>query len=195
MSHDDSTLDGVLKASHVPDRSTGYWESFPKRVTVQLSEAARTEATISASSVRLWAYGLAGVSAVLILCLGLWMWNRIATEQPDYAKLYQEINTMFPNQVRAIIVESDGVKLDLSDYPDVPSSLPVRVDVCRHQQCLTYITFSGQSIRLNGETCDVLADGQGHISVVGRDIVWSSADPMHRLEAYHIEAGPLGARS
>jgi len=102
---------------------------------------------------------------------------------------------MFPNQVRAIVVGQTGVKLDLSDNPDIPSSPPVRVDVCRHQQCLTYITFSGQSIRLNGETCDVLADGQGHISLVGRDIVWTSADPTRRLEAYHIEAGPLGAQS
>ena len=195
MSHDDSNLDGVLKASHVPDRSTGYWESFPKRVTVRLSEAVRTEATISASSIRLWAWGLAGVCAVLMVSFGLWMRERLAPAEPNYTKLYQEIHTMFPNQVRAIVVGQTGVKLDLSDNPDIPSSPPVRVDVCRHQQCLTYITFSGQSIRLNGETCDVLADGQGHISLVGRDIVWTSADPTRRLEAYHIEAGPLGAQS
>jgi hypothetical protein len=188
-------LDKLMKSARVPERSAGYWENFPKRVTARLSGSAQPVMAPSRNAPRRWAWALAGAFAVLILCLGLWMRNRIATVQPDYTKLYREIESMFPNQVRAIVVESSGVKLDLSDKPDIPSSPPVRVDVCRHQRCRTYITFSGQSIRLNGETCDVLADGQGHISLVGRDTVWTSADPTHRLEAYHIEAGPLGAQS
>jgi hypothetical protein len=195
MNDADKNLDELLKTARTPVRSAGYWENFPKRVTAQLLAGSQPGPVSSFTLPRLWAYGLASVSAVLVLCLGLWMRNRTAAVQPDYAKLYQEINTLFPNQVRAIIVGHTGVSLDLSEKPDVPSSPPVRVDVCRHQQCLTYITFSGQSIRLNGETCDVLADAHGHVSVVGRDIVWTSADTMHRPEPYHIEAGLLGAQS
>ena len=65
-------------------------------------------------------------------------------------------------------MERDGVKLDLSDKPDVPSSSPLRVDVCHNQQCRTYITFSGQRIPVNAENWDVLSDGVGHVLVVGR---------------------------
>ena len=195
VSNQDQQFDDLLKSVRVPERSPGYWENFPKRVAAQLSERARTKTAISASSPRLWGWGLVGTCTVLIVGFGLWMKSSIATAQPNYTKLYHEIESMFPNQVRAIVVEQSGVKLDLSERPDVPSSPPVRVDVCRRQQCLTYITFSGQSIHLNGESCDVLADGQGHILLVGRDIVWTSGDPSRRPEAYHIEAGPLGAPS
>jgi hypothetical protein len=195
VSNQDQHFDNLLKSVRVPERSPGYWENFPQRVTAQLSAGRQPAAPVSVNSPGLWAWGLAGASAVLIAGYGLWMKSSIATAQPNYTKLYHEIESMFPNQVRAIVVEQSGVKLDLSERPDVPSSPPVRVDVCRRQQCLTYITFSGQSIHLNGESCDVLADGQGHILLVGRDIVWTSGDPSRRPEAYHIEAGPLGAPS
>ena len=105
------------------------------------------------------------------------------------------IESMFPNQVRAIVVESGAVKLDLSEKPDVPSSSPLRVDVCRNQQCRTYITFSGQRIRVNTESWDVLSDGVGHVLVVGRNVAWTSAEPNHRSGAYHIDAEQLGSSS
>jgi len=196
MNDTDKRLDDLLKMARTPDRSLGYWENFPKRLTARLATNAQTETIPSPAPIRRWLWALASASVAVVLGLGVWwMRSRIIVAQPDYAKLYQEINTLFPNQVRAIIVGQTGVSLDLSEKPDVPSSPPVRVDVCRRQKCLTYITFSGQSIRLNGETCDVLADAHGHVSVVGHDIVWSSTDPTHRLQAYHIEAGLLGARS
>jgi hypothetical protein len=98
---------------------------------------------------------------------------------------------MFPNQVRGIVVENGGVKLDLSDKPDVPSSSPLRVDVCHNQQCGTYITFSGQKIRVDAENWDVLSDGVGHVVVAGPNIAWTSAEPARRVGAYHIDAKPM----
>jgi len=191
MSPNDSNLDDVLKASLVPDRSTGYWENFPKRVIAQLSTASQTRTTAPANSICLWGWELAGACAVLMVCLSLWMKSEFNTAQPNYTKLYHEIESMFPNQVRAIVVESSGVKLELSDKPDIPSSSPLRVDVCHDRQCRTYITFSGQQIRVNDENWDVLSDGVGHVLVVGPNVVWTSAEPTRRTEAYSIDAQPL----
>jgi hypothetical protein len=191
MNDADKNLNELLKKARTPERSAGYWENFPKRVTAQLLAGSQPRPVSSLTLPRLWAYGLAGVSAVLILCLGLWMRGRIATIQPDYTKLYHEIESMFPNQVRAIVVENGGVKLDLSDKPDIPSSSPLRVDVCHAQQCRTYITFSGQRIIVNAESWDVLSDGVGHVLVVGPNVVWTSAEPARHVGAYHIDAQPL----
>jgi hypothetical protein len=191
VSNQDQQFDDLLKSVRVPERSPGYWENFPKRVAAQLSERARTKTAISASSPRLWGWGLVGTCTVLIVGFGLWMKSSIATAQPNYTKLYHEIESMFPNQVRAIVVEGGGVKLELSDKPDIPSSSPLRVDVCHDQQCGTYITFSGQQIRVNAESWDVLSDGAGHVLVVGPNVVWTSAEPTGRAGAYHIDAQPL----
>jgi hypothetical protein len=191
MNDTDKKLDERLKKARTPERSAGYWEDFPKRVTAQLSGGACAEVTTSAGSRRFWGWGLAGACVALIVGFGLWMESSIATAQPNYTKLYREIESMFPNQIRAIVVESGGVRLELSDKPDIPSSTPLRVDVCHDQQCGTYITFSGQRIRVNAESWDVLADGVGHVLVAGPNVVWTSAEPTRRAGAYHIDAQPL----
>jgi hypothetical protein len=195
VSNQDQQFDDLLNSAPVPERSKGYWENFPKRVTAQLSDRVRTQAATSAGSRRLWGWGLAGACIALIVGFGLWMRNQVSAAQPNYTKLYHEIESMFPNQVRAIVVESGGVKLDLSERPDIPSSSPLRVDVCHNQQCRTYITFSGQQIRVNKESWDVLSDGVGHVLVVGPTVVWTSAEPARHAGAYHINAQPLGMSS
>jgi hypothetical protein len=191
VNNQDPQFDDLLKSACAPQRSPGYWENFPKRVTARLSEGIRIEATASGRSRQLWAWGLAGACALLIVGLGLWIKTQADAASPNYAKLYREIESMFPNQVRAIVLENGGATLELSDTPDIPSSPPLRVDVCRDQQCRTYITLSGQQIRVNGEGWDVLSDGVGHVLVVGPSVVWTSAEPTRRAGAFHIEAQPL----
>jgi hypothetical protein len=195
MSDQNKRLDDLLKSARVPGRSWGYWENFPGRVMARLSEEMRAGEIPAGSSLRFWGFGVAAIIATLILCIGLWMRGQSIAAQPNYTKLYREIESMFPNQVRAIVVEGGGVRLELSDKADIPSSSPLRVDVCNNQQCRTYITFSGQRIRVNAENWDVLADGGGHVVVVGPDIVWTSAEPTRRAGAYHIDAKPMGLSS
>lgn len=195
MSKQDQQFDDMLKSARVPDRSAGYWENFPRRVATQLAARTQSKTTASTGLIRRWGWGLALACTVLIASIGLWMHRPAANARPNYAKLYREIETMFPNQVRAIVVESGAVKLDLSERPDIPSSSPLRVDVCHNQQCRTYITFSGQRIRVNTESWDVLSDGVGHVLVVGRNVAWTSAEPNRRSGAYHIDAELLGSSS
>jgi hypothetical protein len=143
--------------------------------------------------IRLWGPWLATAAVVVVLGVGLWMRNRSGQSERDYARLYLEIAQMFPNQVRAIVVDGDGVRLELADRANVPPSAPLRVDVCHDRRCQTYITFSGQQIHVGDEPCDVLADGRGHVLVVGGNIVWTSAEPARNADGYHIAAEPLGA--
>jgi hypothetical protein len=187
----DSDLDSLLRTLRVPERPAEYWERFPKQVRGRIFTGLRAETPISDDRARLWLWGAATAFTALILCVGFWARNRMVTAEPNYTKLYREIESMFPNQVRAIVMENGAVKLDLSEKPDVPSSLPLRVDICQNQQCRTYITFSGQRIRVDTESWDVLTDGDGHVLVVGRNLAWTSAEPNRRSGAYHIDAAPL----
>lgn len=184
-------LNKLLRASRVPERTEGYWENFPRRVTARLrDEPSRKPAWHRGA----WIWGLVTASVALAVGVGVWTRSR-GPAAPDYAKLYREIEAMFPNQVRAIIVDEHGVRLDLADRANVPTSIPLRVRVCDERQCRTFITFSGQQIHINGQKWDVLADGRGHVLVVGRSLVWSSAEPTDPAGVYRIEAEPLGASS
>ena len=53
------------------------------------------------------------------------------------------------------------------------------------------MTFSGQQIRFNGEDCDVLADAQGNVMLVGRQRIWHSAFSVPLAGKYRITARTL----
>jgi hypothetical protein len=194
MNDADKRLDELLKRVEVPNHSPGYWEAFPKRVTAQIVGGSRSVATAALRPSWAWGFALATACLGITLGVGLWLLAR-RPAGPKYAKLYREIEAMFPNQVRAIAVDQQGVRLDLADKPDVPASSPLLVNVCRGRQCRAFITFSGQQIRVNGENWEVLADGKGGVFVVGKRSVWSSEEPARQVGGYHIVAQPLGLTS
>jgi hypothetical protein len=189
MNDADKRLDELLKGVRMPERSPGYWETFPKRVTAQLPDQSLRSGIGDPTRIW-WAVGLTGICCLIVLGAVLWFRPRRPAE-PNYAKLYREIEAMFPNQIRAITVDQQGVRLSLSDKPNVPTTSPLRVNVCRQQQCRTFITFSGQQIRVNGEILDVLADGEGDVFIVGQRSVWSSKEPTRQVGAYRIDAQTL----
>ncbi len=193
MNDADKRLNELLKSARVPERSGGYWEAFPKRVTAQLPDQSRLQtAPTTVLSHHSWAWGFAFAAACLVLALGVGLWLKPHRPAgPNYAKLYREIESVFPNQVRAIAVDQQGVRLDLADKPDVPASAPLLVNVCHAQQCRAFITFSGQQIRVNNESWDVLANGKGGVVVVGKRSVWNSEEPTRRAGVYRINAQPL----
>ena len=181
-------LNKLLKSVRVPDRSPGYWQNFPKRVTARLNDPQSAPAPVGHWR---WAVGWAVAGIVAGLGLAVTFLHPRAAAQQDYAKLYREISTMFPNQVRAIVADEKGVRVVLADAPTVPTSSPVLVNICTAQRCSHVITFSGQQIPVGTAEADVLADGRWNIIVAGPQFVWSSAENRHADNGVRIDAQTL----
>ena len=96
MNKQDQQFDNLLKSARVPERSEGYWESFPKRVTVRLSEETQT-GEIPPACFLLLGFGI-GDGACVAALFGLWTRIRLVSAEPNYAKLYHEIESMFPTR-------------------------------------------------------------------------------------------------
>lgn len=193
MKQPDDKLNELLKRAAVPDRSPGYWEAFPKRVGQRLTGHPEAEEGTSSQRVWAWAGGLMA-AAVVVVVAGLAISSRTPTgSTAQYVKLYREMSALFPQQVRSITCDDKGVHLDIADTAEVPVSAPLLVKVCsKSQSCREIITFSGQQVRVNGDTCEVLTDGEGNVLLVGRSFVWSSdkarafGDGSHNIEAQRL---------
>jgi hypothetical protein len=218
----DHELDTMLKSVPVPERPADYWERFPKRVLAKLhwrqggaEAASRTDAPArgigwgrqlrtlaTAPQLRrvlpALALGTAAVCVLLGFALGFRQGQRFAVTEPQLAqarKCFQEIEGLFPNQVRAIVFDQQRSRLVLSEQADVPTSPPLYVKISGPHGCLSYVTFSGQQIRINGDVFDVLVDRQGDVLLVGRNLVWSSGAGTAQAGAYRITAKPLEVAS
>jgi hypothetical protein len=194
-------LHRLLKQHSVPERGEAFWEELPRRIGSRLhGDQPRAQAFPERRRfVARYAFGLA--AGLAVLCLLLVVLPRKGPREaanPDplaASRLYfHELEALFPNQIRAIVFDRHGPQLVLADKPDVPASPPLYVRICGPGGCQSFVTFSGQQIRVNGTDCDVLIDQHGDVLLVGRQWLWSSADP-NRHSPYRIEARPLEARS
>jgi hypothetical protein len=110
-------------------------------------------------------------------------------------KCYGEVETLFPNQLQALVLDATGGRLVLAPEPNVPKSVPLYVKICGARGCQRVVTFSGQRIAVNGTFFEVLVDRQGKVLLVGEQSVWSSSEPGEKLDGYRIEARPLLTKS
>ena len=198
-------LETLLRSAPVPERTRDYWEQFPKRITAKTywqtgRPAALETASRSRSNPAAMRWGLGLASACLLVGLILSLWTRQVPNDPapppTQAKQYfHEIATLFPHQVQAIVFDAQGVRFMLADKADVPDSPPLYLKIMGPQGWRSFVTFSGQQIRFNGEDCDVLADGQGNVMLVGRQLLWNSAYPAPRAGKYRIAAQTLETSS
>jgi hypothetical protein len=193
----DSELKHTLKSARVPERPADYWDQFPRHVVQQL----RQEITKPAPrehprwTLAMWGMGFATACLVIGFGFGLWRGRHASADNGSLAessKLIREVAALFPNRVRAIITDSSGVRLMLSDRPDVPASTPLLVRVCEGTKCQTIITFSGQEIQVANENVEVLADARNNVLLVGDHLVWSSAAATRTVANLKIEAKALG---
>jgi hypothetical protein len=209
----DAELNEVLRRATVPEREAEYWERFPGRVIAELErrrQAVPTPAKTRASSAWAWT-GVLGMllsrpalaAAVAVICLGLVFFLGFWRGQPALSndsqlaaarKYYHEIEALFPNQVQAIVFDQRGTHLVLAQEPNVPASPPLYLKVCGPKGCQRFVTFSGQQIRVNGDVCDVLADGRGEVLLVGRQLLWSDAKAVAASDGYQVEARALENR-
>jgi hypothetical protein len=186
-------LERLLKSVPVPPREADYWEDFPRDVVRRLrspTEAPSTRPPNRRPRV-VWLFAAATASAILALALILKPASRPTPQFLLNEAVVGELLAMFPNRVRAILQDGQGMRLVLSDEPDVPSSTPLWVRICRGTQCLSAVTFSGQEVPLDGQSAMVLADARGGVILVGDRFAWTSQAPSRGAGGLRIQAAPL----
>jgi hypothetical protein len=216
----DSELEQLLKSAPVPPRPESYWDSFPRRVMAKIHWLpAETVETVSrplepgitplkrgVNEMPRWrgfrfatlGLGMVVIGLLLAYVVGFRQGRNLSITDLQIVaarKYFQEVEALFPGQVQAIVFGQQGAQLVLADKPNVPTSSPIYLRICGPQGCQNYVTFSGQQIRFNGEVCEVLEDHQGNVLLVGRQMVWSSAQAAAKGSRYQIEARPLEVTS
>jgi len=200
----DSELNRLLKSAAVPGRPAGYWEAFPDLVASRLAGLPASRPQRAPAEPRRVALGWFALGAGVATACLLLAFNFISDhEQGEFTagdlavmrKYLQEVETLFPNQVQAVVFEREGPRLVLADRASVPASLPVYVRVCDAKGCRSFLTFSGQQIRLDGEMIDVLVNARGHVLLVGSRLAWSSEDAKHKAGSLRIVARALDSVS
>jgi hypothetical protein len=191
-------LEKKLKAARVPERPDAYWETFPRRVTTRLRTARSEDRSAWPTQPRL-AWGLGIAFACLIIGFAVGQWHSRVRKTDSFAelqngKILREVLALFPNRVRAIVQDEQGLRLVLSDAPNVPESPPLWVKICDGKQCRTVVTFSGQDLQIAGEKVEVLADAQGQVMLVGDRLFWSGDESKLASDHLRIQARALACK-
>jgi hypothetical protein len=189
-------LDALLRSVKVPEPPQKYWEEFPGDVIrVARSSAPAREDSQARSAFQMlgwWHSAIALAAAACIAATFLIGYKFGNKAQPDQSlasveKCLHEVESMFPNQVRAIIFQKDGPRLLLSDGPNVPGVMPVYLKICDGKNCERIVTFSGQRVPIGGDLCDVLVDSKENVLVVGQRDFWPGGMPSNM----RVDARPL----
>jgi hypothetical protein len=199
-------LDRLLKTVPVPKRPQSYWDEFPGRVLGKAHWAenrAQSEADSRSRERRarfrlrfVAVVGVALVAAGLAIgfAFGLHKGHRFSISDSELAmaqKWFREIETVFPKQVQAIVIDRQGPHIVLADKANLPVSMPLCLKICGTGGDRLYITFSGQEVSVDGELCEVLQDGEGNVLLVGKRQVWSSGQAQEKLSGIEVAARSL----
>jgi len=198
-------LEKLLRAAGVPERAPDYWEQFPGRMTAALHWRAQRPTTYDVEPARrarfggaAWGVGLAAVCVILGFAVGFWRGRETGITPAQLAvaqRYFHEIETLFPNQLQAIVFDEQGPRVVLADQPNLPNVAPIYLRVCGPRGCQHFITFSGQEIEFAGQQIAVLADSRGGIILLGNQFVWSNTERIYAGNHLKIEAINLGAEA
>lgn len=196
----DRELNELLQRTLVPERSEHEWKEFADDTVRRLNstpteniKAGRVAPRPTWRFVATWTFAGATACALFVFALNHWREGRIEPrhEIADAQKLFSELSALFPNQLEAVLIDGATPRLVLAEQISPDKGTPLFVRLCGAQGCQRVITFSGQRVSLNGESCEVLVDARGHVIVTGERFVWSSADAAARSGGYRIEAATL----
>jgi hypothetical protein len=172
-------LDDLLRNSRPPDWPQQHWETFPAQVVQRMRESEQRAASAREPrrrvSARLLVSGLAAAGIVV----ALWLAPRNPREGLDpllvssAARLFSELTGLFPDTLRAVIIEGEQNRILLSEGDRARGTEPVLVRLCHNGECLTIVTFSGERIEVGPLRFEVLADGKDEVLLVGEDFIWS----------------------
>jgi len=198
-------LEKLLKSAAIPERDADYWEQFPKRVMAEARRRSSQSPANTGNQVPGFYWWLRRFAALTtgpaLACVAIWIamgiWHGrhpASLEDPQLAalgKCFHEIQSLFPNQVEAVVFEKSGARMELAKAANVPASQPLYLKISGPGGSVRMVTFSGQQVKVNGDVCEVLVDRQGEVLVVGAHWVWSSSKPAGKSGGYLIEARVL----
>jgi len=197
----DADLNKLLRAVHPPQRTAEERAEFPLEVVRQLSRPVhrRTAADRSASKFPLWALGFATACLLIGFIMGRFPEKpatlpQAAATTPDYAKLFKEVASLFPDRLRGVVVRNGELELILADQPESPAANPLLVEICQGGQCRKVITFSGQKLEVDGHSIEVLTGANDRVIVLADNQVWTSQNPAEVVDGFRINAHFLHAQ-
>jgi len=205
-------LNRILKKGSVPEPPPEFWDQLPRKIGARLcwdrtrAQTVPEQDDAAAGAALLFPVARSNLKLRLAFALGLPVLflvvailhhtaNHDSTSVPEpltaYRIYFNELESLFPNQIRAIVFDRQGPHLLLADKPEVPASPPLFLRVCGPGGCQSFITFSGQEIQVAGQTLSVLRDGQGKTILVGDHFLWSDQDQIYPGGHWTVEARSL----
>jgi hypothetical protein len=188
-------LDSILIKARTPERPEEFWEEFPQQVARGLNQIPTENYRPRRNWFPRLAWGFATAICVLAaFAIGHWrgqMEAKASTDVLANATVVRETLAMFPNRVRAITEDEQGLKLVLSDSDDVPASTPIYIHICDGKHCSSFVTFSGQEIQIAGQKMTVLSDAHGGIILTGNEFLWSDTEQTSANNRLKISAKNL----
>lgn len=195
-------LNRLLRSASPPRREKTYWQEFPEKVLRNLRRQEVARPAAAPQPFFRWAL-VASLAACLVL--GFWLGRQqpapaggVTASAPEAAlaaarTYFREIEGLFPNQVRSIVLTEKGPQLVLSDRADIPRSAPVYLKVCSGRTCESFITFSGQEIQVDGKKYEILSGQDGQIILMGENAVWTSRNAAQAPTSlpFQVQAQPL----
>jgi len=142
----------------------------------------------------------AGALAVLVAFVLVWhVRPRTSTPEEDVAtdqRILQQMQTLFPRQVNAVVEDNGRVSLAIAQSPEVGSDQPVVVLFRQNGRTIRVLSYSGHKVCLplgGEERCfEILATAAGGVIIEGADKVWlASGKP--EIAGYSVQAQTLEA--
>jgi len=176
----DDQLNSLLRQGRVPEPPPEFWDELPSRVVHRLGQETQLAAREQWPAALRWGFGLAAACAVVAL---LFLWAAQSSKPRETAelaasqKMFREIQEVFPDRLRGIVIEGQKITVLLAEEPRRAAAGPLLVELCGRGPCQRVITFSGETVAFEGDRLEVLAGARGEVLVVGPRFVWSSATP------------------
>lgn len=195
----DADLDRILKRAQAPEPPEEYWDDLSRRISGRLGRAMPPSRPAARWRLRLaWGLATATVCVALGFAVGRWRGKEAGGANPSLlanVKVVEQVLAMFPHRVRAIVQDEHGLRLVLSENENVPDSTPLLIEVSNGRQSSSFVTFSGQEVRIDGQAVTVLSDAQGGVILVGNSFLWSNRELLGAADGLRIQARELTGAS
>ncbi|MFN7139815.1 MAG: hypothetical protein ACK4UN_10790 [Limisphaerales bacterium] len=184
-------LDKLLAEAKAPQWPEEHWSNFPKEVrrAIRAKQFAATGEPGGSGFRWKLVFAMAGLVAAFFSGFYFRAPEKADLQMAQTEKVIREMSTLFPGRIRSITINSSGIQLSLAESENISNAQPLLVKVCPSKgDCNKIITFSGQTIQLDGKAFEVLLSSSGEVLLVGQEEIWSSSEKKMLAGVTRIEA-------